>query len=378
MRIFGIERDNLACNHYRILSPLSKIHELGLAEVRLVKESEIANESVINLAMTSDVLVFQRPATEAWFRFIKTMRKNGKIVVSDYDDDPFNTSPLNPFYQYVGVEEFEWQWSDGTKEMLWSENMVSAGGYKIFNIERNINHRDMFRLNFKKSDMVTCTTDILRQEFLKLNPNVVVLPNLINKNFFPEKPDFNKKEFRIGWQGGASHYEDLYMIKDVVKEVLTKHSDIKFCYFGDMRFTGLFKDSPQDQIEWHPWVNHNTYPYKLALMNLDVGLCPLVDNVFNRNKSAIKWMEYSMFDIATVASDIPPYSPVITNGQDGLLVKDDAWVDAIFDLYSNSEKRKKIARNAYENVMANHNIETKAHLWVDAYQKLMKPEPVGV
>lgn len=380
MKIFGVERDITACNHYRILSPLSKISELGLADVRLIKESELGDNDAINLALGSDVLVFQRPATESWFKFIKTMRKHGKIVVSDYDDDPFNTSPLNPFYQYVGVEEYEWQWPDGTREMLWSEGMISARGNKIFNIERNINHRDMFRLNFKKSDLVTCTTEQLRSEFIKINPNVAVLPNAVNVDFFPIKPEMVKREFRIGWQGGASHYEDLYMIKDAIAEVLHKHDNIKFIYFGDMRFQGLFDSSPQDQIEWHPWVAHSTYPYKLALMNLDVGLCPLVDNQFNRNKSAIKWMEYSLFNIATVASNIPPYKGVLTNNQDSLLVEEskEAWVDAILSLYSNKSQMNRLASNAEANVRANHNIETKAHLWVDAYSKLLKPELAGV
>lgn len=380
MRIFSAERDNTACNHYRILSPLSTIQDQELAEVRIVKESQLGDNDAVNLALGSDILVFQRPATEAWFKFLKTMRKHGKIVVSDYDDDPFNTSPLNPFYQYVGVEEYEWQWPDGTKEMLWSEGMVSQSGNKIFNIERNINHRDMFRLNFKKSDMVTCTTDLLRAEFLKINPVVEVLPNCVNLDFFPDKPEMVKREFRIGWQGGASHYEDLYMIKDVVADVLKHSEDIKFVYFGDMRFQGLFKDSPQNQIEWNPWVGHSTYPYKLALLNLDLGLCPLADNIFNRNKSAIKWMEYSLFDIATVASKIPPYSPVISSGDDGLLVGEDKkeWVDAILSLYGNEQKRISMANKARENVVANHNIETKAHLWVEAYERLLKPELAGV
>lgn len=374
MRIVGIERDKTACNFYRVLSPLSQLDSKGMAEVIMLQENELGSDKAVNACMWADLLVFQRPATEAWFKFIKLCRRNGKLIVSDYDDDPFNTSPLNPYYQYIGIEEYAIQWPDGTKEMLWSEGMVSPDGSKIFNIERNINHRDMFHLNFKKSDMVTCTTETLRESFLKINPNVTVLPNLIDFSFFPQVPQINKREVRIGWQGGCSHYEDLYMIKNVLARILDKHSNAKLVFFGDMRFKSLFNKCNPSQVEWHPWVSHSAYPYKLALLNLDIGLCPLVDNVFNRNKSAIKWMEYSAMKYATVASDIPPYKGVLEHDRTALLVpeSEDAWFDAIDELVRDKYKRVRLAQNAYDCVHSLHNMENHTHLWHDAYDKLMK------
>lgn len=376
MRILGIERDKTACNYYRVLQPLYKLDELGLAEVQMLPEHRLGEEYAAQMALWADILVFQRPASEAWFNFIKLCRKLGKIVVSDYDDDPFNVSPLSPAYQHTGTEPVEWVWADGTREMLWSEEMVSPSGSRIFNIERNIANRDMFRLNFKRSDMVTCTTPELQAEFKKVNPNTVVLPNLIDPAFFPSGYEFVKREVRIGWQGGASHYEDLFMLRPSITKVLVNNPSVKFCYFGDMRFVGMFKDAPQDQIEYHPWVNHGTYPYKLALMNLDIGLCPLVDNQFNRNKSAIKWMEYSVMGMATVASNIPPYAPVMKNGETGLLVSEDedSWIGAMQTLIDNRDLRTRLAENARREVLLNHNADTKAHLWRDAYARLMKGE----
>lgn len=379
MKILGIERDKLATNFYRILQPLSKLDEHKLADVFLLQEQNLGEEYAKDMALWSDVIVFQRPATEAWFKFIKLCRSLGKVVISDYDDDPFTTSPLNPYYQYIGTENVWWQWPDGTGEWLWHDSMTSANGKKIFNPELNINHRDMFRLNFKKSDMVTTTTENLREEFLKINPNVCVLPNLLDMNFYPSGYEMVKREVRIGWQGGASHYEDLHFLKPIIKQVLESNKNIKFIYFGDMRFQGLFDDCPQSQIEWHPWVSHATYPYKLALMNLDIGLCPLVDNKFNRNKSAIKWMEYSAMKFMTIASDLPPYSPVIDHGRTGILVKEDhdAWVDAILKAASDKYYRNNMAKRAYGEILDNHNADKKAHLWVEAYEKAMCPNLLG-
>lgn len=378
MRIMAIERDILATNYYRILAPLSKADELGLAEVYFIKEAELGEPNAANLAVMADVIVMCRPSTKAWFDFIKVCRKMGKVIVTDYDDDPFNTSPLNPYYAYVGIQPVEYQWADGTKEMLWSEDMVSQGGKKIFNIEANIHFRDMFMLNFKKSDLVSCTTPILKEDFLKINPNVAVLPNFIDPDFYPSGQEFVKREVRMGWQGGASHYEDLYLIRPAIGNILRRHKNVKFVYSGDMRFIGLFKDFPQDQIEYHPWVRHNAYPYKMYSLNLDIGLCPVVDNHFNRNKSAIKWLEYSVLNAATVASDIPPYSPVIAHGHTGLLAKEDPrdWEQQIESLVIDKYARQRIARDANHEVLSNHNIHTKAHMWIDAYGKALKGEPM--
>lgn len=378
MKIMAIERDKTACNYYRLLVPLHTLDEQGLAEVHFIEEKDLIQDRARDMALWADVIVFQRPATEAWFNFIKTCRKYGKIVVSDYDDDPFNTSPLNPYYQHIGTEPVMWKWEDGTEEWLWSEDMVSASGKKLFNIEANINHRDMFRLNFKKSDLVTCTTEELKKEFLKINPNVAVLPNLIDPDFFPQNVELVKKNVRIGWQGGCSHYEDLYLMRPAVIETLNKNKNVTFVFFGDMRFKNMFKDAPQDQIEYHPWVQHNAYPYQLTLLNLDIGLCPLVDNQFNRNKSSIKWMEYSMIGACTLASDIPPYSVTCTNKQDALLVSDNDWSKALQELIDNKDLRNTLASTAKKEVLLNHTIGAKAHLWVEAYEKAMKGQLVTV
>lgn len=366
MRILGIERDNTACNHYRVLQPLYKMREQGLADILTIFERDFQNiDYATQKIMEADIVVFQRPASEDWLNFVKICQKMGKIIVCDYDDNPFETSPLSPAYAWLGTQEVLWQWEDGISEMLWKDKEYN------FDIERNIRTRDLFRLNFKRADLITTTTPILQETFKQINKNVAVLPNLVDFSLFP-KCDMVKKEVRIGWQGGSSHYEDLHMVYKAIKEVVLKHDNVKFVYFGDMRFRGLFKDLPENKIEFHTWVQHIAYPYKLATLNLDIGICPLIDNVFNRNKSAIKYFEYSVIGAATLASCIPPYSDVINDGRDGLLVKDNEWVDALEAVVKDSDGRKLVASRAYENVYENHNADKFAHLWKNAYDEVLK------
>jgi len=321
--------------------------------------------------MESDAVVFQRPASPEWLNFIKVAQKAGKVIVCDYDDDPFHVNPMNPSYKYNGIEEVAVTWEDGKIDMLWKNG---EGG---FDVERNIRHMDLFRASFKRADLITCTTPVLHEIFKKINPNCEILPNVIDVELYPSC-EFVKKEVRILWQGGSSHYEDLYIVHKQIVNILKKYPTVKFVYFGDMRFVSLFKDAPQNQIEYHGWVSHKTYPYKLATMNCDIGLCPVADNEFNRCKSSIKWMEYSTQKMATIASDITPYNVDIEKDVTGILVNDSEWFDAMERLIADKLYREALARNAYNTVCEKYNANTKAHLWRDAYDKVLKKELLEV
>lgn len=366
MRILGFERSTTACNHYRVVQPLYKLHQHKLADILTIHRGNAEDLGfVTEKIIEAEIILFQRPVTEKWFNFIKIAQKHGKFVVLDYDDNIFETSPWNPAYRHFGTEDVFYKWPDGKTTTLWKN------GERGFNIDENISRLDYFRASFKQADMVSATTPILQKVFLELNKNAVVLPNLIDFDLFP-KIECVKKEVRIGWQGGVSHYEDLYMMLPAIKKIIKEYDYVKFIFFGDMRFHSLFKDIPRDRMEWHGWVQFAAYPYKLACLNLDIGLCPVIDNKFNRNKSAIKYFENSALKIPTIASNIPPYSSMIDNTKNGLLVNDDKWFDAMEFLIKDKDFRLKLGKNAYENIYENYNADTKVHLWADAYEKMLK------
>lgn len=372
-KVLGVERDDTACNSYRILQPLMELREHQLADALTISEKDIVYDLdfATNRIMESDIVVFQRPASVDWLNFIKVAQKAGKVIVTDYDDDPFSISPFNPTYKWCGTEEAMITWEDGKTDMLWRD------GVDGFDIERNIKHRDLFKANFRKADLVTVTTPILRDALSEINPNCVVLPNLVDFSVYP-KCEYVKKGVRLLWQGGSSHYEDLYLIHKAVVDILKKYPEVTFVYFGDTRFKTLFADASQNQIEYHPWVSHKVYPYKLSTLNCDIGLCPIIDNQFNRRKSSIKWMEYSVIGVATIASDLPPYNVDILQGTTGLLVNDDGWFDAMELLIEDKKCRISLVENAYGEVFKNHNAATKAYFWKNAYEKVLKKELVEV
>ena len=108
-----------------------------------------------------------------------------------------------------------------------------------------------------------------------------------------------------------------------------------------------------------PAVYAKNYPTKLADLGLDIGLCPLKESEFNRNKSCIKFYEYAMVGTCAIASDVLPFSeePVTK-------------MDQLEKLIADKDFRESETKRQYDWVMENRNMDTKWKLWEQAYKSI--------
>ena len=81
--------------------------------------------------------------------------------------------------------------------------------------------------------------------------------------------------------------------------------------------------------EFQPHVAASEYAATLCELRLDIGIAPLADTAFNRNKSSIKYYEYGMSGAVTVASNVLPYSAEVPILYDNTR---NAWKERIADL----------------------------------------------
>lgn len=374
MHILAIHLDESAVGHYRTIQPFTKLMEHGLAKVHLFnnKEYGLDHARLAECIAASDIIHIPHPNTEKWLDILDVCRKYGKLVVLDFDDDIFNLSPWNPYYKWIGIKEYAYEWEDKEMVWLWRDKMLSKDGSKeLFNIEKNMRTRDTIRMLCGKADALSVTTSILKRSMSSHNKTVFELPNLIDLNLFRKLPLIKDDYIRIVWQGGHSHYEDLWEVKDALKGILLNNKNVRLSLFGTY-FEGIFKDFPQDQIEYSSWVQHKAYPYKLPTLNGDIGIAPLSNTTFNKNKSCIKYLEYGAVGMPTVASDVSPYKEVIDNERTGFLVGHSSeWSYRLQQLIDNVELRKKMADRAYEDIHENWNADKYAHKWLEVYDAVL-------
>lgn len=241
-----------------------------------------------------------------------------------------------------------------------------------WNIEKCIYSFDLL---LKNADLITTTTPELAKYLgEKTNKPIKVLPNCLDPEEFPARKKF--KRLRVGLAGSLSHAEDLLSVIDQII-ALKKKYDFVFVLFGFNKqgwkdWLNKCRRTPMEPISkeldqklreidfvCEAAVSADDYPGKLAELGLDIGLCPLIDNQFDRNKSCIKFYEYSLVGTCAVASDVLPFSrePVTK------------WND-LERLIADADFRISETKRQREWVMENRNIKKSWKLWEKTYKNI--------
>lgn len=226
---------------------------------------------------------------------------------------------------------------------------------------------------------VIASTEPLRNALSAHSPRVNVLPNCndVRDWQFPKKQHTDGM-IRIGYAGSITHNADLELVKPALLHILKKYPNVRFEMLGaydkpDARQMISEFQEVADRIQFFAGTpSWKGYPEALASMGWDIGLAPLIVDDFNQSKSHIKWMEYAMLKIPTVASAVYPYkepiqgTPVIEQGKTGFLVKPstpDYWITYLSELIESEELRRNIGQAAYDAVLHNWQYKHHIHKW---------------
>jgi glycosyltransferase involved in cell wall biosynthesis len=175
----------------------------------------------------------------------------------------------------------------------------------------------LYKFLLDAADAVTTTTETLATHLRQWNSNVIVIPNCVDPEEWHIQPRDETADIRIGWSGATNHFTDLALVMDAVREAQKKHS-FTFVIQGICRDASLeafyekhvkqygkpFVTSPYGKsIKWllsklagiryefHPAVDIDDHPSTVCGLKLDIGIAPLLDSAFNRNKSCVKYYE---------------------------------------------------------------------------------------
>lgn len=277
----------------------------------------------------SDIVVLQRPSKLPMVELVHDLRASGKLVVIDLDDDLWNVHPSNPAYA-------AWQ----QPELRKSLNACVHG-----------------------ASLVTVTTPELADLVRPMNRNVKIIPNMLaREDWQPELPEARQDDrLVVGWAGSASHANDLFLLGGVVERLLEQHEHLEM-HFAGMRSLP-FPEHPRLKVV--PPVPIEEYPDLLS--TFDIGLAPVVDDRFNRCKSDLKFVEFSMAGVPTVAANVATYQRTMRHGETGFLARNSKdWLKYLTLLVKNAEVRNtmRLAARAFaETRLTDGNV----HLWEKAY-----------
>jgi len=265
--------------------------------------------------------------------------------------------------------------------------------------QQNLNYRSLqprlpvYRHLLEVADVVTTTTPTLADHLRTQNSNVIVLPNSVDPEEWSPRP--RGGDLRIGWTGSPTHFADLNLVLDAVRELqkkypftfvlqgMCKEQSIEELYENLLRELGKkFFETPLGRsikrfrerlsgikYEFHPAVPVDQHARTVCNLALDIGIAPLTDDAFNRNKSCIKYYEYAMSGAVTVASQVKPYSDEVS-----VLAKNnrESWKYKLESVINSD--REALWREQRDWIMEHRNIQRNVDLWESAYCRVFDTE----
>jgi glycosyltransferase involved in cell wall biosynthesis len=326
IRILAIPSDKHGVGKFRMMDPFMFIGENYTEDIHvdISYNAEDRDDYFLNYNIVVFHTFIHQTNHEHNIKRINWLKSKGIITVMDIDDLWF-VDQRHPMYHAI--------------------KMNKVGEMKI----------DML----KTVDYVSTTTPIFAQTIkdkLKIK-NIVVFPNAVNE----DEPQFQNKSIksdkvRFGWLGGSSHLHDLELMSNGISSTYNLFKDkVQFVLCGfDTRgsvtvidqagkqqqrpiqptetvwykYEGFFTDnfkvlSPEYKNYLGTFTDGNyndtNEPYRRRWTKdinsyasnyntFDVSLAPLVDSVFNANKSQLKIIEAGFFKKAIIASDVDPFT----------------------------------------------------------------------
>jgi glycosyltransferase involved in cell wall biosynthesis len=387
-----IPNNHTASWYYRLEVPLHTARDLGLP-VRVIidtNEGGISQDERAQAFCEADVALLYQPIGDGPINNLRGLqsiipsRRDGvwkwpPTAILETDDNLFDVSPLNPAFGGLGHKDIQGNelpeghhigiMSEGERKILFKDG---EGG---FSIARNKQTIASYRKILEMVDAVSCSTDAVADTVLKeVKPRrIKTWPNLVRFSDYEQASLLkDPKQVNILWQGGASHYEDWFPLRESMGSITKRYPQVHWTIWG-VQYPWINELMPAHRYTYKSWCSYQEYKLRLAMVGHDISLAPLTASRFNNCRSAIKFYEASVLkqDIPTLAQNTGAYAREMVDGETGLLFNDPKeFEDKLSLLIENETERKRLGRNAKDWVHENRDAMKEVPKMVEWWNEL--------
>jgi GT2 family glycosyltransferase/Flp pilus assembly protein TadD len=302
------------CGRIRLLQPFLAGGEIWDKGEIVFDSQIISGESTLPVG-SDQVWVLQRTCllNKA---FLANAKSRGTRLIHDCDDLLWNIPPDNPNHLSISSERLE----------------------------------KMFRL-MEVADGVTVSTEPIRTDLMKRGIMATVLPNCLVRQEWEGLRPLRRagSRPRVGWAGQANVHKADTAIMDAIIEGLK--DEVEWVFLGEAPRNALAKGILSETFSM---VDLSQYPKKLASLNLDLALAPLVLHAFNEAKSDIRILQYGILGYPVIGTDIYPHqqAPILRLPHDP-----QAWIKAIRERIHDLDALEREGETLRQWVLANRLME---------------------
>ena len=229
-------------------------------------------------------------------------------------------------------------------------------------------------------DEITVTNKFMQKYYQdKVNKaEVTVIPNFpprfwIGNYYNPQRVKSlfikHRKKPRILYAGSGAHFDVDNKVKNRDDFEHVNEYIIKTRKKYQWVFLGAFPPPLRPYIlngemEFHPWQRTYEYPKKIYDLEIQMMVAPLQDNIFNKSKSDLKYIEACCFGLPIACQDMCTYENATLKFKDGK-----GMIDCIERVVGNPKAYKEGIANRYK-VAENRFLELDKN--IDCYLELYK------
>jgi 2-polyprenyl-3-methyl-5-hydroxy-6-metoxy-1,4-benzoquinol methylase len=306
----------------RLSNPLTVWAQKYGGEIR----SRCISDFLVSDITWADVIVLQRESDHHVIDLIRLFQQHGKAVIFDIDD------------LLTDVPKFLSTYAHHNREKPHLETAL------------------------RNADMVTTTTKLLATKLSQYNSRIAVIPN-------SPLPVGECSRHYIDTINPVTIFvasSDTVRVDFIVPTLrrLTTDNDIRIQIIG-IGPPGEFIENAGIPITRIDNLSYQSFLDFISSYDNAIGVIPLDASIFSSCKSAIKFLDYGLCGVASVCSNVQPYSDMVHNGVTGILVdnNEDSWYQAIRRLILDFEERSRLATAARKLCCEHYSLSNAADIW---------------
>ncbi|HIE57041.1 MAG TPA: glycosyltransferase, partial [Anaerolineales bacterium] len=230
-------------------------------------------------------------------------------------------------------------------------------------------------LGVYEADMILVSSAELKRLFSPFHPKICTVPNGLPDSLWQlrEPPEADADApVTIGYMGTATHLADLESIAPALLTVLEARENVSLRIWG-CPLPDILRSHPRVESVSTEITSYRQFAAYFSEQQADFWIAPLLDNEFNRAKSPIKFWEYTATGAPGVYQNIPPYTEIVVNDQNGLLASTpDDWVTACLHLIDHPQERYRMAMRAHETLKSQGMLSSLIPIWEQCFRQSLQ------
>lgn len=218
-----------------------------------------------------------------------------------------------------------------------------ASCYSYYQSKRT--RRAIFRM-FQLCDFLWCVNPNISAKYSRYFRKTIIADACISRMI--KEFGTQERKVKILYAGGIDHEQMIQKsISPVVSQICRNYGEqVEFTFIGVD--SGLRNLKQVKHIKY--FSDYEEYREVVEAEKFDVAFAVIPDTEFYRCKYYNKYLEYSSIGTVGLYTKLPPYTFIVENGYNGLLVDNDKWYEAFSYMIEHAESRNKMRKAAYRMV----------------------------